>query len=69
MKPPHWQLKRQQQYWGGGGEVGVDRTGGEGNIGREMKQTQRGDRRDENIFPLHLVLYITFWCYVFSKVR
>lgn len=26
---------------------------------------RNGDRRDENIFPSHLVLYITFRCYVF----
>lgn len=44
------------------------KIGNDGNTGRETKQTEIGDGRDENIFPLCLVWYITFWFYVFSEV-
>lgn len=44
------------------------KIGNDGNTGRETKQTEIGDGGDENIFPLRLVWYITFWFYVFSEV-
>lgn len=54
-------IKRQLQQRG-------KKIGNDGNTGRETKQAEIGDGRDENIFPLRLVWYITFWFYVFSEV-
>lgn len=62
MKPPRWQLKKKKKQLQR--SVGCQ-NGSDGNIRREMKQTETGTEEMKVFFLSHLVLYITFWRYVF----